>query len=258
MACLATGTVRMLRQLLAKAEQRIGSDRQPTSACWFAPRVRGAGTTTQTSGNEESRLNVLLIGDSIRMNAEPFVRESLQRLCLVRSPPMNCESSFNVLKNLPAWLREPTEIVHINCGLHDIRYDPGNHHPVSSLSEYATNLNRIFELLVATGSSVIWATSTPINEDVHNAAKLSRRYSKDLIAYNRMSLELSARYGFHVNDMFGQLWERDYAALLLPDGIHFTPKGNQVVGDMITASILKCAGAQQSVQPDRREDAAPG
>lgn len=182
--------------------------------------------------------SVALIGDSIRLNAEAFVRDGLPASVRMFSPPVNCGSSHNVAARIRDWVPPSTAtLVHINCGLHDIRYDAGSDRPVSSPAEYAANLRGIFGYLAGMGARVVWATSTPIDETMHNSAKASRRYRADLLAYNALSTELAAGFGFAVNDLHGRLSALDLGGLLLADGVHFNRAGNALIGGFIAEAI---------------------
>src|SRR5262245_46150553 len=65
---------------------------------------------------------VVLIGDSIRLGYAPLVAKKLEAKAVVVSPPPNGGDSANVLKNLGEWvLREKPDLVHFNCGLHDLK-----------------------------------------------------------------------------------------------------------------------------------------
>lgn len=192
-------------------------------------------------------MRVALIGDSIRMNAQPFVRERLPSGFSLYAPDANCESSRTVRAHLDAWLPPGTfDVLHINCGLHDIRHDPGRSHPVCSAHEYADNLRAIFDALTRGGATIVWATSTPIDEVRHNAAKTSRRYRADLLEYNRISIEIANACGVRVHDLHAKLLrtpigEMPIDDLLLPDGVHFTPAGNARIGACIADAILSAA-----------------
>jgi hypothetical protein len=187
-------------------------------------------------------VKVHLIGDSIRLNAQPFARRFLTPAYCVAGPLVNCESSHTVAANIRHWLEGANaDIVHINCGLHDIRHDPACDWPVSSPGEYLGNLHAIFEYLSMTGAHIIWATSTPINEGAHNRNKLSRRYEADLLRYNCLSTDLARAAGFTINDMYQKLSSPEAQGLLLPDGVHFTPEGNELIGKFIAESVKSVA-----------------
>jgi isoamyl acetate esterase len=184
-------------------------------------------------------MKVALIGDSIRMNAEPFVRDRLQERFQLISPHVNCESSHRVAEHIGEWVpRGEFDLVHINCGLHDIRYDPGRDRPVSSPDEYAANLRKIFAHLASSGAAVVWATSTPIDEALHNANKPSRRFRSDLLEYNRLSVSLARSFGFRIHDLHASLSKAPIENLLLVDGVHYNRAGNALIGQHIADAIL--------------------
>lgn len=183
-------------------------------------------------------MRVALIGDSIRMHAEPFVRERLPPWFRLTSPSVNCESSHKVAERIGDWVpRGEFDLVHINCGLHDIRYDPGRDRPVSSPEEYEANLRKIFAHLATSGAAVVWATSTPIDEAMHNASKPSRRHRSDLLEYNRLSASLAHDFGFRIHDLHALLSQAPLENLLLADGVHYNRTGNALIGQHIADAI---------------------
>ncbi len=189
-------------------------------------------------------MKVTLIGDSIRINSQAFVREHLPQPFEIAAPSENCESSRKVVKEIQNWIpSNTTGIVHLNCGLHDIRHDPEKNSPVSSPDVYVANLREIFKYLASTATTVIWATSTPINELAHNSNKLSRRYQADLLNYNSLSTTLARSFGFKVNDLYDKLLMANGQNLLLSDGVHFNQAGNELVGKCVAAAVLSVGGA---------------
>jgi lysophospholipase L1-like esterase len=184
-------------------------------------------------------VNVTMVGDSIRLFSEPFVRNCLPAKFKVHSPVLNCKSSRNVAETIRYWVKPSTaDIVHINCGLHDIRHDPGQTRPVSTREEYLANLRLAFTYLATTGASVIWATTTPVAEAMHGGIDSPRWYQADVVAYNRLSVELAVDFGFRINDLHGLLTEIE--GLMLPDGVHFNSAGNRLIGKHVAAAIQAC------------------
>ena len=189
-------------------------------------------------------MRVFLIGDSIRLNSEEYVIENLGENVHLFSPSENCESSFKVLENIETWIgTDIFDVVHLNCGLHDVRYDPGQTTPVSTKEQYCHNLEHIFGLLARLETRLIWATSTPINETVHNEVKVSCRYLKDIIDYNTISVELAGRYGFEVNDLYQKVSTQNLGDILLSDGIHFNEAGNRKIGKWVSNKINEVPNA---------------
>jgi hypothetical protein len=73
-------------------------------------------------------------------------------------------TSQNILEHLEAWVlaREPG-LVHINCGLHDLRKAFGAAEAAVPLKQYRTNVESMLRRMLArSGTRVIWATTTPI------------------------------------------------------------------------------------------------
>jgi lysophospholipase L1-like esterase len=184
--------------------------------------------------------SVVLIGDSIRMGYEDTVRTQLARVAKVWGPKDNGGTSENVLAHLDEWAipRRP-DIVHINCGLHDIKTEFGQDAGKVALNDYADNVRRILtRLRNETDAAVVWATSTPVNEDRHNATKPFARFEADVDAYNAASMEIARELGIVVNDLFSVVMSAGRDDLLIEDGVHFTPEGGELLGEHV-ADCLK-------------------
>ena len=86
----------------------------------------------------------ILIGDSIRMGYEPCVREALEGTADVTGPAENGGTSANVLAHLDEWaLSRGADVVHVNCGLHDIKRERGGTGTATPLDEYRANMRRV-------------------------------------------------------------------------------------------------------------------
>jgi len=107
----------------------------------------------------ESRIKkVFLIGDSIRIGYQPFVKKNLKDITEVLSPEENCETSLKILKNLENWIdNHEFDIVHINCGLHDIKVEKERGINFIPIESYIENLKKIFEFLKRKSNVIIWA-----------------------------------------------------------------------------------------------------
>ena len=205
-----------------------------------------------------NKKKVLLLGDSIRLNAQPFVKTFLPKDFEVYGPQENCESSANLLQNLDRWIDPAVyfhtaheqklnwHVIHINAGLHDIRFNPGLEHPVATLKVYQKHLKSIFEKitlwrsknLLLNSTKIIWASSTPFDELVHNREKPSKRYEEHLITYNQSAINLALEYKFLVNHLYEKLCQQDCSQLWLADGLHFNDKGNALIGRLISDAII--------------------
>ena len=129
------------------------------------------------------------------------------------------------------------DIVHLNCGLHDLRRD----FETSTLSigpeEYAANVRQIMERVLATGATLIWAATTPVNERWHHENKDFDRFEADVVTYNEIALSIAAELGVPVNDLYSLAMETGRNALLVRDGVHFTAEGYALLGNAVAEFI---------------------
>ncbi len=181
---------------------------------------------------------VFLIGDSIRIGYQPFVEKNLKDIADVLSPEKNCETSVKILQNLENWIdNQKFDIVHINCGLHDIKVEKGKDVNLVPIENYIENLKKIFEFLKRKSRVVIWATTTEIDENSHNKVKPFYRFQKDIVKYNQASILVAREYEIPVNDLYN--FTVDKKDMLKKDGVHFTEKGYELLGEKVASFIKK-------------------
>ena len=186
---------------------------------------------------------IVLLGDSIRMRYQPLVQKGLAE-AVVWGPAQNCETSAKILAHLDAWVfvHHP-DVVHLNCGLHDLRYNPGAGRRVVSPTAYVQNLKAIMAQLTGrVDGPIIWATITPVDQGRHQAHKRSRRYESDVRLYNRLALETVSRYGVQVNDLFGAVVSYGKDRILDQDGVHFTDEGDALLSRQVIQALRSIIG----------------
>lgn len=180
---------------------------------------------------------VVLIGDSIRMGYQEAVREELA--AEVWAPEENGGNSRNVLAHLDAWAvsRQP-DVVHVNCGLHDLRVEFNSEARAVPLPEYRENVETIlWRLQAETGAQVIWAATTPVNEAWHHARKGFDRFEADVVAYNREAGTVCTELGVPVNDLYEAVLRAGRDDLLTQDGVHFGQAGCVFLGRTVADFI---------------------
>lgn len=184
---------------------------------------------------------VVLIGDSIRMGYQNSARRELAGVARVWAPKENGGTSANVLAHLGPWVidRKP-DLVHINCGLHDLKKEFGDRQSNVPLRAYRRNVQAILEAIRArTRAVVIWAATTPVNERRHHAHKPFDRFETDVRRYNRHAAAVARKMGIPVNDLFAVVRKAGRDKILLPDGVHFTPRGYALLGKAVARCIRK-------------------
>jgi lysophospholipase L1-like esterase len=182
---------------------------------------------------------VVLIGDSIRMGYQDVVAEELAGLADIWFPKENGGTSANVLEHLDEWvIRRRPDVVHINCGLHDLRVERGSTERSIPLAQYRENLAAIFSRINEQTSAItIWATSTPVNEQWHRARKDFDRCEADVEEYNRTSTEVAHSAGAIINDLYQLVMEEGRDRMLSEDGVHFKLTAYRRLGRAVARAV---------------------
>jgi lysophospholipase L1-like esterase len=209
-----------------------------STRCWCALfLVMLAGSA---AGQEKSLPKVVLVGDSIRMGYAPLVAKRLEGNAIVVSAKLNGEDSANVLRNLEEWvIAEQPAVVHLNAGLHDLKLTDKSYQV--PLAEYEKNLRTILDRIrKGTGAKIIFATSTPIIDNLHAQRKAGfDRVEADVQRYNAAAVAVMRQAGVPVDDLHKLVEEGGKDKLICPDGTHYTPAGYELLADAVTSSILR-------------------
>jgi lysophospholipase L1-like esterase len=184
---------------------------------------------------------VVLIGDSIRMGYQETVRAELQGAAVVVSSEQNGGDSRRVLESLEEWaISRSPDVVHLNCGLHDLKREFGSDEAQVPLDEYTENVEKILTALTeGVPGTVIWANTTPVNEGWHHERKGFDRFEADVVACNRASEAICTRLDIEVNDLHSVVAEAGRDDLLGPDGVHFGEEGYRVLGMAVADAIRR-------------------
>ena len=184
---------------------------------------------------------VVLIGDSIRMGYEPFVRQALADAADLWGPEENGGTSANVLAHLTEWAveRQP-DVVHINAGLHDLRTldlaTPGSVVPLPRYGEHVAQI--LLRLAAETDAVVIWATTTPVNAENHHRVKDFDRSNED-VTYNAAAIDIALGMDVAVNDLYAVVADGPDSAWLTDDGVHFTAQGSETLSEAVVGAITE-------------------
>lgn len=191
--------------------------------------------------SEKTMPGVVLIGDSIRMGYQQTVVEALEGEAEVWSPQANGGDSRNVLAHLVEWAidRHP-RVVHVNCGLHDLKKDFATGTAQVPIDEYADNVRQILmRLLALEDTRIIWASTTPVDETLHHANKGFDRFEADVQAYNARAEAHCRALGVEIDDLFDVVERAGKGAILREDGVHFSDEGSRILGGVVAGCIRK-------------------
>jgi dienelactone hydrolase/lysophospholipase L1-like esterase len=193
---------------------------------------------------------VVLIGDSIRLGYAPGVATRLEGKALVISPTENGGDSANVLAHLDEWIiRHKPDVVHLNCGLHDLKRSRTDGHHQVELDRYSENLRRIVARIRArTDAALVFADTTPILDERHarRGADFDRTQA-DVRRYNTAAVAVMRELGVPVHDLHWVVEQGGPETMLGPDGTHYTPAGS----DRLAEAVADCALRQVTIRRDR-------
>jgi isoamyl acetate esterase len=182
---------------------------------------------------------VVLIGDSIRMGYQLTVARALAGVATVWGPAENGGNSHNVLEHLDEWvIRRKPDIVHINCGLHDLRREFDAESNAVPLEQYADNVRTILERIQKrTRATILWATTTPVHHQRHHDTKGFDRFDSDVDQYNAAATPIAAGMDIAINDLYAFVVAHGRDELLLADGVHYSEQGYELLGKAVAGVI---------------------
>ena len=232
---------------VAMAATSFAADTKPEakSETKPAPKARRAPDPSLAKVEDVKGLpRVLLIGDSISMGYTVPVRELLKGKANVHRIPTNGGPTTNGLTNLRNWVGGAKyDVIHFNWGLHDLKYiakdpsqladpkSPGAHYQVS-IADYEKNLTSLVEQLKATGSTLIWCTTTPVPDGSQGRVK------GDEVKYNEVAAKVMKAAGIPTDDLCAHA-NAKLKEIQRPENVHYTPEGYKYLAEKVSAEIEK-------------------
>lgn len=166
---------------------------------------------------------VLLIGDSVSRGYTQAVRVALAGKMNVHRAPENCGPTANGVKKIEVWLGDGKwDVIHFNFGIHD-RSTP--------LADYQQRLEQLVERMSKTGAKLIWASTTPIPDDLPKNQRAS-----SIIERNTRAMEVMMKAGVTSDDLFGAI-SPHLGDLQNPNDVHFNGKGYEFLGAEVAKSL---------------------
>ena len=186
---------------------------------------------------------VLLIGDSISEGYTPPVRKLLQGKANVHRIPENGGSTKAGLAKIEKWLgTEKWDVIHFNWGLHDLMFDPSTHpdpaqYEKDQLALYEKNLRALTARLKQTGAKLIWASSTPVAEEMSSPRSPSHR-SNVVAIYNEIAAKIMMENGIPIDDLNAYVTPLQ-DKMRKPHDVHFSVEGSEFLAIKVAEEITK-------------------
>ena len=183
---------------------------------------------------------VTLIGDCIRRDYQPIVRDELVDVAAVWGPKETIKTTRDVLAHLDEWVLGPRlDLFHFNVAStrfagsgpvifrrcrcrssvgtsRDFPTHSGEHRNGDHLGTYDTHISR------AAG------------QDQH-----LRRLEADVVEYNASASEVAGRYGVSIVDLHRLIHEGGMERYMARNGLHFTPEGYAMLGRAVAQAIRR-------------------
>lgn len=192
---------------------------------------------------------IILIGDSIRMGYDKYVKDALKNSAEVYYPDENCRFAEYVLRYAHEWAAasgfgKEVDLVHWNAGLWDCLELFGDE-PLSTVEYYKNVIARINKRLrmLFPRAKIVFATSTNVNEAM--ASPDFFRHNTTIEKYNATALEALVDTDTVINDLYS-------LTASLPDSyrsdwVHFyTPEGTEAIGGRVLSVICGELGIEAS------------
>lgn len=192
-------------------------------------------------------MTITLIGDSIRSGYAPYVIEMLPG-CAVISENENGGDSRNLLAHVEEWFLKPApDIIHFNCGLHDLRTRQKDGSHQVPLDEYGGNLRELVARLRTLSKAIlVWAASTPIIDERHQhrfdhmpgqKAVFDYRFNRDVDAYNEAARAIMEAEGVPIDDLHAVVVAKGVERMVCRDGVHMTPDGSRIMAEQVATFL---------------------
>jgi hypothetical protein len=185
---------------------------------------------------------IVLIGDSIRMGYDKYVKDALSGTAQVFYPNENCRFAEYVLRCAHEWKRDgewgdDVDLVHWNAGLWDVIELFGDG-PLTSLSYYAEAIERIDKRLrmLFPKAKIVFATSTKVNEKLCGFE--FRRRNEIIEKYNAEAIRVLSNTDTVINDLYSLT--KTFPDSYHSDWVHYyTPEATEVIGGRVLSVICQ-------------------
>jgi lysophospholipase L1-like esterase/dienelactone hydrolase len=185
---------------------------------------------------------IVLVGDSIAAGYTPLVAKQLEGRAVVVNPPASGGDSSNVLAHLEEWLvREKPAVVHLNCGLHDLKLAKETKKHQVELEQYQANLRQmVARLKQATNTIFVFANTTPIRDERHAKRRAAfDRTEADVQRYNAAASAVMHEAGVPVHDLHWAVEQAGIDKLQSQDGTHYSTTGYKRLAEAVADCVLR-------------------
>jgi len=166
---------------------------------------------------------VLLIGDSVSRGYTQAARKALAGKANVHRAPANCGPTASGLKNINVWLGDGKwDVIHFNFGIHDRN---------TAIADYTQRLEQLIERMKKTGAKLVWASTTPIPDDL-----TKNQTAESIVERNQAAAELIEKHDVAMDDLFSAITPH-LPEMQNPNDVHFNASGYEFLGGTVASAI---------------------
>ena len=185
---------------------------------------------------------VVLLGDSIRMGYDKYVKAALEGVAEVYYPPVNCKFTQNVLRMAGAWKKEgewgdDVDLVHWNVGLWDLLHVDED--ALSTPEYYGYMIGRIDRKLrtMFPKAKFVFALNTAVNEAGNGPGH--SRYNAEIEQYNQIAIDALKQDDTLINDL-NTISKLAAERGAMSDRTHYsTDEGRRLLGGQVIRIICE-------------------
>ena len=190
---------------------------------------------------------IILIGDSIRMGYDKYVKEAFSETAEVYYPADNCRFATYIIRFVHEWKKkgewpEDADLVHWNAGLWDVPEIMGDE-PITPIEHYAVQIARIDRRLreLFPKAKIVFATSTAVEEE--KFGPVFKRRNATIEAFNAAAIKALEGTDTVIDDLYA-------VTASAPEGCHSdmthysTPAGIEHVGGAVIGLISRELGIE--------------
>jgi lysophospholipase L1-like esterase len=186
-------------------------------------KIAGQSTAWDFVQDDPKLPRVLLIGDSVSRGYTQAARKALMGKANVHRAPANCGPTASGIKNIEVWLGNGKwDVIHFNFGIHD-RNTPA--------ADYTQRLEQLIERMKKTGAKLVWASTTPIPDDLPK-----KQTAASIVEHNAIAAKLMDQHGIPTDDLFAAITPH-LAEMQNPNDVHFNNKGYDFLGEVVAKAI---------------------
>ena len=184
---------------------------------------------------------IILIGDSIRLGYDKYVKDALFGVAEVYYPNDSARFSQYTFRYLSDWKHDngwgdDIDLVHWNTGLWDVLEINGEE-PISNPHQYGETIGKIQRQikLLFPNAIQIFATSTSVIEEKYGPTR--KRHNSTIEQYNKIAVDALSDTDCRINDLY-TLTKNAPVEIRNGDPTHFyTPEGTKLIGDRVLSYI---------------------